>query len=207
MLTGAYERIGPYPRAGYWLVAKGGASALVRGDHLPREGSGYRYYFLGSTKAKVRERWGKGIAAFGFDVGNVQYADQTFNEAAHKGVSANVTNPGGFNLADALIYGAAGVLGTAALAPRLATGAEVTAATGGGAAAGEGAAGGAATTAATKSLSSALGEAGLVAGIGVLVGAYGVRLLEILAGGALVLFALMTLARGGKAPDLPVIPV
>lgn len=205
-----YGSIGPYPKSGYWLVEKGGASALVRGDHLPKEGQGFRYYFLGSNEAKVKERWQGAIGAFGFDVGNVQYSKQTFTEAKGKGVSSNVTNPGGFSFANALVYGAAGVGGVALTAGRAAAAAGTDAAAGGAAGA-EGAAGGAAggtaATAASKTLSSALGEAGLIGAAGLLVGAYGTRLLEILAGGALILFALMTLARGGKAPSAIPVPI
>jgi len=48
----------------------------------------------------------------------------------------------------------------------------------------------------------------LIGEIGTLIKTYGIRLLEILAGGALVLFGLVTLARGGQAPPVPkAIPV
>lgn len=49
---------------------------------------------------------------------------------------------------------------------------------------------------------------GLAGELGKLVQTYGLRLLEILAGGALVLFALVTLAKGGEPPKAPkVVPV
>jgi len=49
-----------------------------------------------------------------------------------------------------------------------------------------------------KAVPSILGE------IAELIKAYGPRLLEVIAGGLLIMFGLVTLAKGGKAPDLPV---
>lgn len=211
-MAAAYSQIGPY-KSGLWLVEKGGSSALVWGrTHLPAEGQGFRYYWLGSNYHQARERFGDGVGAFNFDVGNVQWSDQRWAEAIRKGVSSNVTNPGGFSVADALLYGAAGIAGTIVAAPVLTAGAVESATAGEGAAAGAGggaaagdaaagggggaAAGGAAGKAASSTLTKDLAGAGAIAAVAAIVTGYGLRLGEIVAGGLLVLFGLYVLANG-----------
>lgn len=209
----SYGVIGPYSRKGYWFVSKNGSSALVRGDRLPKEGQGYQFYYLGGKKWQVEQRWGKAVGALGFDVGNVQLEPEFWKEASSKGVSANVTNPGGFNFVDALGYGLAGVAGTAALAGKAAVAGGEAAAGGAAGSAESGAAGGAAGGAASgagKGLAeSAVKDAGITAAIAAFISAYGIRALEVIGGAALILFGLMVVAKKGdmKMPSAVPVPV
>jgi hypothetical protein len=139
---------------------------------------------------------------------------------AGSSVGTKVVGPGspGAQAATTGALAAGALTGGAVLA---ATAGETAAAGGagaGGGAASGGAAGGAGGGAAGKvagAASSAAGTltkdvlaGGLAVGLAELGKAYGVRILEVAGGGALLMFGLATLARGGKPPDLPkVVPV
>lgn len=50
-----YGVIGGYGN-GVWLVAKGGKGVIADRQHLPAQGTGYQYYYLGSTPDKANVR-------------------------------------------------------------------------------------------------------------------------------------------------------
>jgi hypothetical protein len=114
----SYDQIGPYT-TGYWLVQKSGLSTLVDYAHLPAQGQGYQYYWIGNTPAQY-SRFGDALGAFGLDIGAVEGAGSPYDLYGHlpylrqTGYSV-VGNPGGFNIIDGLVYGSIGVLGTRAL--------------------------------------------------------------------------------------------
>lgn len=102
-----------------------------------------------------------------------------------------------------------GVAGAGALGGEAATSGEAAGAgAAGGAGAGAAGAEGAAAGGVLSGLTSKLLAGGLLGALVASVSGYGTRLLEIIAGGVLVLFGLVTLAKGGEAPKLPaVVPV
>ena len=143
---------------------------------------------LGWTPAQIKTKTAQGWDALTMRTANT--------EATLKGLPQPfTTSPTSAVVQDLLpIAGIIGVGGAGAAA-------DATAASG---AATEGVAGGsaattAATTAATKTASSTasslLGKTAITAGVAALIAAYGVRLLEVLGGGALVIMGLVILAR------------
>ncbi len=188
------------PTEYFWLVShSAGASEVVKlpKGQTPLGAHGVR--FLGSTIPEV-ERY-------------LAQASKELGAPDPRNVPSLATSIG---IGTAIVGGAAAGLGGAAV--EAATAGESATAASAGAATAEGAAGGGAAAtakdAASKAASSASGgltkdllAGGLAVGVAELVKAYGVRILEIVAGGALIVFALMTLARGGEAPAVLPVPV
>lgn len=52
MASAPYSAIGPYV-SGVWLIAKNGQGAIVNQSNLPKEGNGFRYYWLGTSPSEA----------------------------------------------------------------------------------------------------------------------------------------------------------
>jgi hypothetical protein len=51
-MAAPYSTIGSYTH-GVWLISKGGQGAIVNASNLPKEGTGFRYYWLGATPSQA----------------------------------------------------------------------------------------------------------------------------------------------------------
>ena len=54
-MASAYSSPGSY-KTGVWLVSLNGKGAIVDRAHLPKQGTGYEYYWLGSTPGEAQGR-------------------------------------------------------------------------------------------------------------------------------------------------------
>ena len=62
--VGSYGTIGSYTH-GVWLVSQNGKAAIVDKAHLPAQGSGYEYYWLGATLSQAQSRLGDAMYKLG----------------------------------------------------------------------------------------------------------------------------------------------
>lgn len=83
MAAKPYSTPGPYT-SGLWYVVKGGTLALSTRSHLPRVGTGWQYYWLGTTTPEILSRFGDAQNAIGPtgsswipSVGSIQKAFQS----------------------------------------------------------------------------------------------------------------------------------
>jgi hypothetical protein len=94
--TAPYSTVGPY-KTGVWLIAKGGQGAVVDGSNLPMEGSGFQYYWLGSTQQQAMPRIWDALTKLGVHTGlnsPTQVYDAVGNAFGGK-VGTVQTAPGG----------------------------------------------------------------------------------------------------------------
>jgi hypothetical protein len=143
---------------GYWLVAKNGLGAVVNAAHLPAQGHGYQYYWLGATAGAANQVVDGAIEKL--DIANPSQAYVDVTKAVSSGYVPVTygSGTGGLSLAGLLAYGTLGILGAPALAGS------------GEAAAGEAAAGtGAAEAGAGATAASDIAKAAAVGGLASLI--------------------------------------
>lgn len=137
----AYETIGPY-KQGVWLVAKGGHGAIVSPNHLPPEGTGFQYYWLGTSYQEAQVRLMDALSALDLHPG--LQPPSTYSTAIQQafggGVGTVEATPGGIiGAIDAALQGGVFITGPVDAAsgdPALGSGSGTAAAEGAGAGAG-----------------------------------------------------------------------
>lgn len=196
----AYETIGNYTN-GLWLVKQGGGLSLRNRSHLPPEGNGIQFYWLGNNVKQIRERFMDATIKLGF-LGQVEMPSPTEIAAVLTSGFMDLVKAGdfplgpeGFPLVPIGIGPPAG--GAASGGAAAGEGAAGGAAAGEGAAAGGAgaAAGGAAKSVGEKAVKAALGVAGALS-ISELLGKVGLwkGIGLTIAGAVLILIGILNLA-------------
>lgn len=192
---GAYSSPGGYTN-GIWLVSQGGQGAIVSSGNLPAQGSGFTYYWLGTTEQEASSRLGGALSALGVST-NYETNPNSFLSAIDDAFEGNVgTLPGApsgilgaiqaANAGGTFVTGPLGGVGDAA------SGAAGEAGTG---AAAEGAAGEAAAGTAATALTGTAALAALLTS-----GSFWLRVGEAIAGVVLIVMGLMSLSGRNATP-------